>query len=164
MGCDKHVPSMAGTDEEGRSNHERVARVNDALKAAGLVTWFDAERMRGDVVAQMTDGIDRSSLVLVFITRNYIRKVAGDGPNGANDNCKAEFDYASSRKGVSRLVPVVMESRCSDTREWYGAVGMRLGSKLYQSLWEDGDAFDAGIALLIDEIKLQLKAIPPLWK
>ena len=75
-------------DERGRSNHERVSRVNAALQAAGLVTWFDEERMHGDVVAQMTDGIDHSSLVLVFITHNYINKVAGFGPNGANDNCK----------------------------------------------------------------------------
>jgi hypothetical protein len=77
-----------GTDVQGRNNHERVSKVNAALSAAGLVTWFDEERMRGDVVQQMTDGIDRSSVVLVFVTSNYIRKVAGEGPQGANDNCK----------------------------------------------------------------------------
>ena len=82
-----------GTDELGRSNHERVTAVNKALTRAGLVTWFDEERMRGDVVAQMTDGIDKSSLVLVFITKNYIRKVAGLGPKGANDNCKVRHRH-----------------------------------------------------------------------
>jgi len=121
----------------GRRNHERVAHVNAALQAAGLVTWFDEERMRGDVVAQMTDGIERSSVVLVFVTQNYIRKVAGVGPNGANDNCKAEFDYACNRKGVERLLPVVMESECSDPRAWHGAVGMRLGSQLYVDMSDD---------------------------
>ena len=58
------------------------------LKQAGFITWFDDERMRGDVVGQMTEGIDNSSLVLVFVTRNYIRKVEGRGHKGQNDNCK----------------------------------------------------------------------------
>ena len=82
-----------GTDVQGRNNHERVSKVNAALSAAGLVTWFDEERMRGDVVQQMTDGIDRSSVVLVFVTSNYIRKVAGEGPQGANDNCKVRWGH-----------------------------------------------------------------------
>ena len=125
------------------SNHARVAAVNDALKRAGLVTWFDEERMRGDIVQQMTDGIDRSSLVLVFITRNYIQKVAGEGANGANDNCKAEFDYACNRKGVERMLAVVMEEDCTDSRTWQGAVGMRLGSTLYQDL-SGGEVQHAG--------------------
>ena len=138
-----------GTDEQGRSNHERVAQVNAALKRAGLVTWFDEERMRGDIVKQMTDGIDRSSVVLVFVTRNYIRKVAGEGPNGANDNCKAEFDYACNRKGVERMVAVVMETDCTDSRQWRGAVGMRLAGTLYHNLSGDGAQFQAGTALLL---------------
>ena len=33
-----------GTDELGRDNHMRVSKVNDALKTAGMKTWFDAER------------------------------------------------------------------------------------------------------------------------
>ena len=175
-------------DESGRSNHERVSRVNAALQAAGLVTWFDEERMHGDVVAQMTDGIDHSSLVLVFITHNYINKVAGFGPNGANDNCKvraaytpsaaercpslahpyserdvgacatqAEFDYATHRKGVERVLPVLMEAGCRDSRQWQGAVGMRLAGQLYQDLSEDGEAFDAGVAELVERIGTDLR-------
>ena len=33
-----------GVDELRRSNHERVSKVNEALKKAGLTTWFDADR------------------------------------------------------------------------------------------------------------------------
>ena len=133
---------------KSNSNHERVASVNAALKRAGLVTWFDEERMRGDIVWQMTDGIERSSVVLVFVTRNYIQKVAGEGPNGANDNCKAEFDYACNRKGVERMVAVVMEEECADSRTWQGAVGMRLASTLYQNLSGDDAQYEAGVTSL----------------
>ena len=70
--------------------------MNEALKAVGLVTWFDEDRMRGDVVAQMTAGIDQSSFVLVFVTNNYIQKVAGQGRLGANDNCKVPHLHKSS--------------------------------------------------------------------
>ena len=145
-----------GTDEHGRNNHERVALVNAALKRAGLVTWFDEERMQGDIVSQMTDGIDRSSVVLVFVTRNYICKVAGEGPNGANDNCKAEFDYACNRKGVERMVAVVMEAGCADTREWRGAVGMRLGGHLYHDLSADAAQLAPGLNTLTEGLSALL--------
>ena len=35
--------------------------------------------------------------------------MAGDGPRGADDNCKAEFDYTFQRKGVQHMVAVVMD-------------------------------------------------------
>ena len=41
-----------GDDELGRSNHARVAEVNRLLKAAGFVTWFDEDRMQGDIGAR----------------------------------------------------------------------------------------------------------------
>ena len=145
-----------GTDDQGRPNHERVSRVNAALQAAGLVTWFDEERMHGDIVEQMTDGIDRSSLVLVFVTSNYLKKVAGEGPGGANDNCKAEFDYTCNRKGVERMLAVVMEPSCTDTREWRGAVGMRLGSKLYQNLSSEGAQLEEEVAGLLVRLRSEL--------
>ena len=98
-----------GPDSQGRDNHERVATVNKLLRARNMRTWFDEERLRGDVVSQMSSGIDRSHAVLVCVTREYIRKVAGDGKKGYDDNCKFEFDYARSRHGVKRMIPVVMD-------------------------------------------------------
>ena len=44
------------SDEEGRSNHERVKVINSMLQQHGLVTWMDEERMRGNVVDQMCKG------------------------------------------------------------------------------------------------------------
>ena len=30
-----------GPDESGRNNHERVSKLNEALKCEGIKTWFD---------------------------------------------------------------------------------------------------------------------------
>ena len=64
-----------GDDLKGRSNHDRVARVNDELKRRGVVTWFDEDKMHGDTRRMMTDGIDNTSLILVFVTKEYRTKV-----------------------------------------------------------------------------------------
>ena len=83
--------------------------------------------MTGDIVAQMTQGIDDSSVVIVCVTQEYIEKVSGKGPKGAGDNCKIEFDYTMRRKGPEMVVPVVMEPICLNPREWEGAVGAQVG-------------------------------------
>ena len=76
-----------GIDSVGRSNHLRVETVDAKLRSHGMATWFDATMMKGDINAAMTDGIDRSKTVVVFVTRNYLIKAAGLGPNGLGDNC-----------------------------------------------------------------------------
>ena len=57
-------------------------------------------------------------------------KAAGLGPRGQGDNCYAEFSYSLNRRGVSKMVAVVMEPNCLDTAQWQGVVGLRLGMKL----------------------------------
>lgn len=123
-----------GTDEHGRSNHDRVTRINKGLKSRGLVTWFDSDRMEGDLVKAMCDGIDHASIIIVFVTKRYMDKVNGD--NG-NDNCQREFKYAVSRKSNKLMVPVVMERGCRNTSDWCGPVGMVLGGSLYIDFAED---------------------------
>ena len=78
----------------------------------------------------------------------------GVGPNGANDNCKFEFDYACRRKGVERMIPVVMEEGCRNSSEWTGTVGGKLGGLLYFDLSSDGVDFDKVVKRLADEIRL----------
>ena len=150
-----------GTDDLQRDNHQRVLRVNKALQQAGFSTWFDEDRLEGDIVQQMCDGIDQSMCVLVFITQNYITKVSGTGPKGATDNCKREFGYSWRRKGVEFMHACVMEKRCSDPSTWRGGVGMNLGGKLYTTLWDDDDrAFREAIADIIDNIQSMRKRVP----
>ena len=75
----------------GRNNHKRVSAINNALKEVGITTWFDDERMYGNIVRQMTNGIDNARIVIAFITKDYINKVRGEGGNGPSDNCKVKF-------------------------------------------------------------------------
>ena len=109
-----------GEDELGRNNHDRVSRINDRLKVEGLVTWFDSDRMMGNIVKQMTAGIDNTHVVVVFITKDYVEKVGGFN---SNDNCQIEFEYAFRFKTRAMMLPVVMESRMRNTACWKGQVG-----------------------------------------
>ena len=117
-----------------QANHQRVAEVNRALKARGLTTWFDDEKMEGNVKQKMVEGIDNASCVVVFITKQYIDKVGGPNPE---DNCQLEFGYSARRKTSKRMVPVVMEPEVRDTSSWSGEVGMVLGGLLYVDLCSD---------------------------
>jgi len=140
-------------DEQGRSNHARVKRIKLALDKAGYRPWFDEEEMAGDINKKMADGVDASKAVVVFVTREYVRKVAGDGPNGSDDNCKYEFDYALMRKGVERLITVVMEPSARNPREWRGPVGGKLGTRLFVDLSDDEPRkFAEGVQHLIAEM------------
>jgi hypothetical protein len=117
-----------GMDELERDNHQRVARVHRALTDAKLRAWFDAEEMRGEGMIKMVEGVEASDMVVVFITKRYCVKVSGRGADGSNDNCKFEYNVALKKKGIDRMVPVVMEPRCLDTRKWSGVVAGTLGT------------------------------------
>ena len=136
-----------GTDEKGRNNHGRVTEVNVALKAAGLTTWFDEDKMTGNVVDQMCGGIDRATVVIVFITQRYCDKVGG---SAQGDNCKMEFSYACRRRGISNMVAVVMEPRMLNPGNWSGGLGMALGGTLYVNMSED---IRGNMSSLISEIQ-----------
>jgi hypothetical protein len=131
-----------GTDELGRSNHDRVKVINRLLQASGLRTWFDEEAMHGNVKEQMQRGIDYSSCIVVFITDRYISKVAGKGDHGELDNCRFEFNHIANTKVPSRIISVVMEPRCRDQKCWFGIVQSMLQSQLYIDFSSD----DAGRA------------------
>ena len=66
---------------------------------------------------------------------------------------KFEFDYGLRRKGVDRMLTVVMEPRCRKPGAWAGSVGGKLGGKLYVDLCEDDGTFDAGVRRLADDIR-----------
>jgi hypothetical protein len=126
-----------GIDELGRVNHDRVAAINEALKLLGFVTWFDSDKMTGDVEDKMVSGIDNTSVILVFVTQRYMNKVNG---SDANDNCRKEFKYATKKKSSTKMIPVVMEPRMKDNKgNWTGLVMMELGSILYVDFSNDND-------------------------
>ena len=144
-----------GTDELHRDNHATVSKVCEALKAHGIKPWFDSERMEHNIVDQMTNGIDDSACVAVFITSRYIDKVRS---NNSNDNCKTEFNYARNQKSAKLMLAIPMEPRCMDASSWKGAVGATLGSELYHANFafdidEEPAKFRDNVKILAERIK-----------
>ena len=51
------------------------------LREQGITTWFDEEQMRGNVITKMSEGIDSSQCVVVFIINkkyfffNYLNQI-----------------------------------------------------------------------------------------
>ena len=113
-----------GNDELDRDNHARVSEINTMLTDAGYVTWFDSERMIGDVLEKMADGIDNTQVVLVFITRRYMEKLRT--PAGIHDNCKTEFKYAIRRHTEAKVIPVIMDPSMKDSNAWLGPLVRQL--------------------------------------
>jgi len=112
------------------NNHDRVARINKALQEDhDLVTWFDGERMKGQIRNKMIDGIDKSVVVCAFVTKNYMEKI---NTVDENDNCEFEFNYARGEKPAT-LICVPMESRMQSPNDWKGILKATLGKKLYQA-------------------------------
>ena len=116
-----------GTDEVGRDNHERVALINKALIKLGYCTWFDEEVLSGDIVDQITKGIEQTKCVIVFMTQKYLEKVNG---GNATDFCQIEFCPASNVKTKDKMVAVIMEP-CMTGGEWIGRVGLYLNRKMF---------------------------------
>ena len=129
--------------------HKLVARVNELLKAAGLKTWFDEEKMKGNVQKQMQKGIDKSASVIVFITQQYIAKVDSDN---ISDNCQLEFTYAALQKHKRPLIPVLLDPAASNPADWVGPVAFHLSGELYIDLSTE-DKLQRNIGQLIDRIK-----------
>ena len=132
-----------GADELDRSNHARVQDINRLLAQHGYTTWFDAERMTGDVIQQMTDGIDNTRVVICFITQDYMHKV--NTPLQIVDNAKSEFQYALNHKTPAKMIPVVMEPRMSNSTQWRGKVGLVLSQVLHVNMSSNDDVTPASL-------------------
>ena len=100
----------------------------------------------------MSRGINNSLTVIVFITEDYITKVAGEAVNGDNDNCKLEFEYACEHKGVNNLILVEMEET---TKPWRGSVGLYAGRILSYSYKKNRDLVSC-IRSLLNEIEQRI--------
>ncbi|RHZ06241.1 hypothetical protein DYB26_010963, partial [Aphanomyces astaci] len=145
--------------------HTKVSVVNYLLQARGITTWFDQEKMEGNVKKQMIHGIDNARVIVVFVTQRYIAKVGG--PN-AEDNCQLEFNYAARRKTASRMIPVLIDPTpaLKNPASWNGEVGFVLGGHLYLDL---SGAFDDDhlLASKVDELVAKIVSIggtPLAWR
>ena len=111
-----------------RGNHERVSKINAQLKALGFKTWFDEDRMQGNIDKKMADGIEKSAVVVVFVTKCYMSKVNGDN---AKDNCWKEFNLATQVQSANRMSVAVMETEVKDTKEWSGVFQNAFGQRAF---------------------------------
>lgn len=136
----------------GRDNHQRVNLIKQELNARGITTWFDTEHLSGNIVDEMTAGIEKSMAVIVFVTQAYITKASGKGPKGDEDNCKLEFSYARRRKTSRNMIPVVMEDACCETSVWTGTVGATLGDHLHFRFTRD-DQLSRCVDSLMEKIE-----------
>merc|ERR1711924_147798 len=62
-----------------------------------------------------------------------------------------ELNYAYERKRATRLIPIVMEACCLDTRTWNGTVGAYLNKLKYLSFVKD-DELDTVVDSLESEV------------
>ena len=115
-------------------NHQRVHKINTELQKRGLKTWFDENKIDGNIRYKMAEGIDNTKCVVVFITKEYRDKVNG---LDMKDNCKYEFSYAMNQLGSQNMVSVVMEPEMRETNKWKGELGAALGSMLFVDFSSD---------------------------
>jgi serine/threonine protein kinase len=116
------------------SNHLRVKEVNLKLRDHGFSTWLDEEQLRSSTLIsqQLYHAIDQSSIVVIFITKEYMNKVNSDN---RNDYCWLEFYTA--KKLNKKIIGVLMEPEIADPRTWVGEFGVILGSCLYLNFNEE---------------------------
>jgi hypothetical protein len=136
---------------EKNKNHEIVKKANIALKERGLNTWFDENKIDGNIRFKIAEGIDNTKCVVVFITKEYSDKVNGFD---MKDNCKYEFTYAMNQLGSQNMISVIMEEEMKETNKWKGELGAALGNMLYIDFTEEID-----IEKKYDELYKRIKHI-----
>jgi len=123
-------------DKYGRDNHRRVLRVAQHLRSAGLHVFFDewAATHYRSIDAAMVDGMKRSSVVVIFVTRAYIDKVE---QSNISDSCVAEYNLA---KRMTRVIPVIMEKdlRLPSKWGWNRVYAHLSGSSPVDMCFDDG--------------------------
>lgn len=54
---------------EQHANHKLCSEINAYLKTQGIDTWFDEERMTGQIVDAMVNGLDNAACLLIAVTK-----------------------------------------------------------------------------------------------
>ena len=142
------------SDMHGRLAHELVGRINDFLVKSGVQTWLCAEGVHGNVLDLTCAAIDESDVIVVIVSQRTLDRIAGK--QGALDPLKKAFEYAERTKGADVLLPVVIDPSVRLSRDWWGAVGMVLGSRPITDLsHEPGDGlYQESLHRLLDEIAM----------
>ena len=118
-----------GADLANR-NHFRVKGFDEKLKQWTISTWFDSDRLTRDVMTEITAGIDKTKIVLLFLTKRYMEKVVGTAIPRDIEYCHIEFHSAIRRRGRDHILVIIMEPDLLDKTTWFGPVADTLRSAL----------------------------------
>lgn len=111
--------------------HERVKQVRDMLEQRGFNVWLDEAQLNDDLVAGITQGVDQSRKIIVFLTMEYMNRA-----HNPNFNCTKELNYVCLKKDLKNIIVVVFENtkELLNPKEWVGKVAFELGQKVYIDL------------------------------
>eukprot|EP01041_Mallomonas_annulata_P003754 gene3754-7453_t len=108
---DVYLSFDLGINDDGRKNVDIVTRVNDILKSFKIKAFFEHDHI-GSVTLT---AIDKSQLVLVFLTRRYHDKVIG---SDSKDYTQIEYLHCNRQKTADNMIPVVVEPSMRDQSQW----------------------------------------------
>lgn len=103
-----------GKDSKGRDNDARVHSISRHLQSQGIrifVHDWESHRYNSPDEA-MVDGMRRSGVAIVFLTKSYIEKIEA---GKIDDDCVAQFNLA---KRAPAIIPVIMEPELVKTSKW----------------------------------------------
>ena len=104
--------SRGTSEDDGSDVHEMVSKINSYLNSKGLKTLFEEDKMN-------IEAIDHARFIVIFATRKYF-----DPVNYSLD--KELVRRYVKRKGLDRVIVVVMEKSLRDNESWEGPLGLQL--------------------------------------
>ncbi len=106
---------------------DKVRSIARELRRRGFNIWIDIDKMHGNISVCMADGVRQSTVVLLFLSSQYIKKV---NSGYVWDNCYREFAYSLFLR--KRIIPIVMEPTLLNVEMWpHGILTMSIHNVLY---------------------------------
>ncbi|XP_072016552.1 uncharacterized protein [Amphiura filiformis] len=100
-------------------HQDRAIKIRDRLKQKGHNVWMDVDKMRGNILMAMADGVEKADAMLMCYSRKY----------KGSAFCQAEANYAF--KLHKPIIPVQVEE-AYDADGWLGLLtGMYIYVKAY---------------------------------
>jgi hypothetical protein len=122
-----------------RDTLERVTYIASQCEQHGLRIRIGNPR---DSPQSIIEAINSSRLVFIFVTQSYEASV-----NVKESRHAFEFSHAVLSKSARLVIPVALEEHMSDSADWRGMLGHRLGGTLFVRLWDDD--LHAGVTELV---------------
>lgn len=120
-----------GTKQNNFFTHFQVKEISEILKSNGIKVWIDDKELNDDLITQMINGIDNSSTFIAFLTQTYLNKSMIKSINAGK-----EYNYAANLDVSNKIIPVVLDPKLLDIKQWHGtAVGFDLG-ELYTLIFQ----------------------------